>query len=334
LKRIGQYQEALKTFDMAEKLGAGYIANSSAADVYAQQGQYERALDIYRSISGWEDDPTVLTAVADNLRRMGRVEEARYAYNHLLGSGGGVRAHAGLAEIAKGQGKLKEALDIYEAILKTRLDERDQLIYKLAYCNILKLMGRYDDAYRVIDAVVRDYPFAMQARFARGSILGLMGRELDGLRDLPASTSARSWQEWLRRYYRGLLLFKLQRYKDARADLVEELPRAIASGEERAILCMAAAVYFLRENETREAHKLLAGIHDVHDRHVQYLAFVLKLHLAAQQEDRGVIADMTAQIARLGVADPSLEKAVAALKKFDYAVALRYETEALLKLAA
>jgi len=195
-------------------------------------------------------------------------------------------------------------------------------------------MERFDEAHSVVDEVIHEYPFFMQARFIRGSILGLMDRELEGLEDLPESSAPRSLQEWVRRYYRGLLLLKLRRYSDAKTNLVEELSKAIASGEEKAILRMGAALWFLSKDEISEAAETLSDIPDLHDCHAQYLSLVLKMHSAALIEDHTKMNTLRERIAQLQVVDAGLEKTVAALDNRDFSLALRYETNALLKLAA
>ena len=344
LKRVGNYDGALEAFEKAEKLGEIVIAKSSVADVYSQQGDYAKAILTYEAIPNWSDRPKVRTAIADNLRKMGRMDESEATYSeviHMAQQGlpelaaSGVRAQAGIAEIAKRQGKLEDALRTYRGILKREgVDDRARLIYRLGLCNVLKLMESFDEAYSVVDQVIQEYPFAMQARFIRGSILGLIGRELEGLKDLPESNVSRSWREWLRRYYRGLLLFKLNRYEDAKKNLVEELPKAIASGEEKAILRMAAALCFLREGGTPEADGILSEIPDLHDCHAQYLSLVLKLHSATRKKDLATINSLRERIAGLQVVDARLEKAVVALGERNFSLALTYETDALLKLAA
>lgn len=343
LKRVGNYGEALRTFEKGEQLGESVVAKSSVADVYSQQGDYERAILIYKSIPNFHDYLEVLTAIADNLRKMGRMEDAQEAYRELIDLAEGrpefveseIRAQAGTAEIAKREGKLEDALQTYYGILARKdIGDRDKFMYKLGLCNVLKLMEKFDDAYAVVDAIIQEYPFCMQARFTRGSILGLIGKELEGLKDLPESSVSRSWREWLRRYYRGLLLFKLERYEDARENLVEELPKAIASGEEKDILRMAAALWFLREGETSEADGILSEIPYLYDSHAEYLSFVLKLHCATQKEDLAVINSLKQRIAGLQVVDARLDKAVVALGERDFSLALIYETDALLKLAA
>jgi tetratricopeptide (TPR) repeat protein len=344
LKRVGNYDKALEIFGQAEQFGENDVAKSSVADVYSQQGDYAKAIDSYETIPNWNDKPAVRTAIADNLRKMGRMDESEAAYTELIRLAqqglpefvsSEVRARAGIAEIAKRQGKLEDALEAYyEIMARGDFEDRDKLFYKLGLCNVLKLMEKFDDACAVVDEVIQQYPFAMEARFIRGSILGLIGHAIEGLRDLPESSSSRSWREWLRRYYRGLLLFKLERYEDAKKNLVEELPKAIASGEEKAILRMAAAVWFLGKDEIFEADGILSQIPDLHDCHARYLSLVLKLHSTTRKEDLARVKSLREQIAEIRIVDERLDKAVVALDERNFSLALAYETDALLKLAA
>ncbi|MCX7015755.1 MAG: tetratricopeptide repeat protein, partial [Candidatus Sumerlaeota bacterium] len=179
LKRIGKYDQAIETLDRAEQFGKSDIARSSKADVYSQQGDYARAIHTYETISGWSEKPILRTAMADNLRKMGRLEEAQQAYEELIGSlqqglpdfaSSEARALAGMAETAKKQGKFEVALGIYYSILERGgIEDRDRPFYKLRLGSVLKLMGQFPEAYKVVDEVIQQYPFAMEARFTRGS---------------------------------------------------------------------------------------------------------------------------------------------------------------------
>ena len=111
----------MKVFRQAEQLGERDVAISCIADVYSQQGEYTKAISIYESIPNWSDNSAALTAIADNLRKMGRMEDARDAYNKLITSAqqgliefanSEDRAQAGIAEIAKRQGRLEDALRV------------------------------------------------------------------------------------------------------------------------------------------------------------------------------------------------------------------------------
>lgn len=344
LKRVGNYDKALEVFEQAEQLGKSDVARSSIADVYSQQGDYAKAIHTYKAIPNWNNEPKVCTAIADNLRRMGLMDESEAAYAeliHLAQQGlskfadSEIRAQIGIAEIAKRQGRLKDALRAYHGIMaRKNVDDRERLFCKLGLCHVLKLMDKFDDAYAIVDEIIQSYPFSMEARFIRGSILGLIGQELKGLKDLPESIGPTSWREWLRPYYRGLLLLKLQRYGDAKKNLVEGLSNAIASGEEKAIVRMAAALCFLREDETVEVDGILSHIPDLHDCHAQYLSLILKLHSATLREDLAVMESLRKQIAEIRIVDERLEKAVVALGERNFSLAITYETDAFLKLAA
>jgi tetratricopeptide (TPR) repeat protein len=343
-KRLGRYTEAIEAFGEAARYGESMVAASSMADVFSQQGEYERAIATYEGIPDFHDRPDILNAIADNLRKSGRMGEAEGAYAKVIDlaqqgspefAANGIRARVGMAEIAKRRGDLEGALRTYRYVVaQDGLDDRELLVYRLSLCNVLKLMGSFSDAYRVVDAVIADYPFSMVARFTRASILGLIGEELKGLEDLPESGGSRSWREWLRRYYRGLLLLKLERYDDAQRDLVEEFSKAIASGEDRAILRMGAAIWFLSRGDSSAADRWLLGIADLYDCHAQYLSLVLRLHSAALRDDLELMDSLREQIAGLSIVDETLGEAVAALGKRDFSLALACETDALLKLAA
>ncbi|MCX7013122.1 MAG: hypothetical protein NTW86_11300, partial [Candidatus Sumerlaeota bacterium] len=117
-------------------------------------------------------------------------------------------------------------------------------------------------------------------------------------------------------------------------NLVDQLPRAIASGEEKGILRMAAALSFLGTNEISKAEEVLSEIPNLVDCHAQYLSLVLKLHTATQRRDLATINSLREQIARAPVIDVRLAKAIAALGEGDFPLALAYEADALLQLAA
>jgi len=344
LKRVGNYEEALKALRDAQQFGESTVGISSEADVYSHKGDFTRAIYTYKTIPNWSDDLVVRTAIADNLRKMGLFDEAKTDYLELIRLARQeltqdikieTRVYAGLAEIAKKQGKLEDALNIYREILsRPQEEDRDRVFYRFGLCNVLKLMENFEEAYAIVDEVIEKYPFAIEGRFIRGSILGLIGKEGEGLEDLPESTGFRSWREWQRRYYRGLLLFKLHRYEDAKKNLVEELPKAIASEDEKAILRMGAALWFLGKDEIPKADEILSEIPDLNDCHVQYVSLVLKLHLATRKKDRATMDLLRDQIAGLQIVDPALDKAVVALRENNFSLALSCEANALLKLAA
>ncbi|MCH7678928.1 hypothetical protein IID10_06095, partial [candidate division KSB1 bacterium] len=99
-KRVGEYEAAIDCLNEAKSLGEERIALSAIADVYAMQGDYDRAMKQYRSIPGAKEDVRIRTAIADNLRRSRRFADAKEEYKALVDDGFQTeRAIPGLAEI-------------------------------------------------------------------------------------------------------------------------------------------------------------------------------------------------------------------------------------------
>ena len=80
------------------------------------------------------------------------------------------RATSGKAEILKCWGRFDEAISLYDSLIYSpAVDEPARLLYRLAKCTVLKQANRLDDAFRLVDDVVRAAPFCMSARIQRGS---------------------------------------------------------------------------------------------------------------------------------------------------------------------
>ena len=342
LKRIGEFKKALEILNRAKEIGESPVALSSIADVYSKKGQYTTAIEIYESIPDWENRPTVFTAIADVNRKLGNLQEAEKSYEYLkLKAQEGLidflesetRAKVGLAEIAKQRGDLKKASQIYQEVLYKSHDEMDKFYYKMGYCNVLKLMEKYDQAYEVIDDLIQEYPFALIPKFIRGSILGLRSEELQGLQDLPEVESD-TFQEWIRHYYRGLILLKMNRYEDAKKSLVDSLSKISATQEEKDILRMGAALWFLGKDKADIAEKYLKHKIIYRNYYTQYLSLVLNYHLATQKNDLKRIRLITQELSKLKIKDQNLNNAIKAISKRKFDLALKYEADALLKIAA
>lgn len=333
LKRVGDYDNAVRVLNQAATYDP--LRASALADVYAQRGEFERAIGMYKSIPNWESSPEVRNAIADNLRRLGSFDAAREAYDKLEAEGlGSSRSQVGKAEIAKRLGNLALAETIYRNTASQETDQRSLQIYKLALVGILKQQHKLDEAYRIVEALIDESPFLMPARLLRAAILGLMDQEDTGLESLPDSGKPRAYREWLQQYYRGLLLLKLGHFEDAKTHLVENLNSALLTGEERDIQRLAAAVAFLAKDEISEANLVLEQVVAVPDRYVEYLWKVLQLHLAVAEYDQERKDELLITLKSSVVEDEYLWQAVRELERGNMKQAIRFELKALLALAA
>ncbi len=335
LKRTHQYNKALKAFEKAAEIGEQRVAPSCIADTWAQQEQYPKAIEMYKSIPNWENDLRVLTSLSDIYRRQGHLDKAELGYNKILEIWPDEhRALAGKAEVIKNRGNLPEAFSLYETILSTSsLDEHSSIIYRLAVCHILKLMDEYDKAYRVVDKIVQEYPFIMQARIQRASILGLLDNSLRALADIPESSIPIAYGEWLAQYFKGLLLFKLNRYDEAKLQLVDRLGEALQSGDSDTLVRLAAAFILLSSEEYEEADKILEDVRESSDYFTAYLHRILLLHLSVARDEKSRISDLLMQLQPAIKSSPTVEIIVNTIISKNLRLATSLELELFLKAA-
>ncbi len=284
LKRIGLYDDAIDALNKAEALGQSVIATSNIADVWAERRDYEKAVEIYRSIPGWEQIESVRTALAGILRCQGKLDEATVEYDTILSHWtDSYRAIAGKAETEKRKGNLNEALKIYGSLVNNRtIKQHDKLYYRVAMCAILKQSNKLNDAYKIVDEIVRDAPFMMSARIQRGTILGLLGNESRGLSDIPKINLPPGVGAWTYQYYRGLLLLKLKRFGDAKRLLQKHFDSALLSDDEKGVLRLVQHSHFSMKKTTPMLRKfwnrLVLQRIVIQDIYVMFCNYILPLY--------------------------------------------------------
>jgi tetratricopeptide (TPR) repeat protein len=343
-KRLGKYEEAIEILTLAKEHGDWAMANSGIADVYSQMGRYEEAIRIYKSLPNWESEPEINTAIADILRKTGNFEEARSGYINLIKlahqnpvkfAPSEIRARVGLAEIEKSQGHLQQALASYESIInESSFPPKDGLVYRLTKCRILKNLGRLAEAFEISDQVALEFPFSSEARFTRGALLGLIGKPSEGLEDFSQNYSENSLRKWLRYFFSGLLLLKINSFEQARTNLLEELPKAINCNDDLAVSRMSAVVYFLRSNQIKEAQNLIVKIPEIVDYNQNYLSLVLKLHLAAKDSDKAKVKHFVNLIESLTPFCEQIHEAIGFIRCGNFEEATLLEIDSLLQLVA
>lgn len=343
LKRVGDFTKAE---DMARRaltyVQHEVVAISLLADINAMKGDHEAAIAIYKQIDNWERTPEVMTAIADNYRRRYMYQEALNHYLKIESLGfGSHRTQAGIAEIARREGRIRESLSIYMKISKSQhLDDRSSVIYELAKASLHKQLGEYRQAFILLEDVIVRSPFLMQARVLKSTVSGLVGKEQEGLQgllhpDLEYDFSGRG--EWLHEYARGLLLLKTNRYKDAQKVLVKNANNLVLEREEREILRIAAAISYIASGETdlalEEIGDFLVG-DELVSAHLDYIKTLLQYHIRIVQKDELAATECFKRLSKFNQENIYLFGAFKALQAKKTDEALRYEIDAMLSLAA
>ena len=332
LKRTGQFSEAIAFYQQARILGEEFHSVIGLADVVASTGDLNTAISKYKTIPNWEKDVLIRTAIADNLRRLGEVREAEEIYNALLSEGLAFeRATAGLASISIKRGDTIKAESLFRKILQVQnLESRDRRVYKFALCGVLIASGKLLEAYQLADSLVRENPFFLVARIRRGEILGMLGRDDEALIDLPFDDAPKTFGLWVADYYKGILLLKLGRYREAERRLVAGLRLAIAQGNDRTIVRLGAAFAYLLNGNASFAEVELNEIRDFGDLHSKHLVNILKLHLAVLKENEQAISDISRYFDSFPSLEPAFRTVVNSLLLKDFVGAARGEYDLLL----
>src|SRR6185437_10116576 len=153
-----------------------------------------------------------------------------------------------------------------------------------------------------------------QARIQRSALLTLIGQPREGLKGIEDIGSTTAFGQWILEYIRGLILLKLDRYEDARQQLVERMNTTLEAGKSDVLLRVGAAIVFLIGDEVTEAESMIDGVDICHNYYEQYLLQVVRLHIAVVANDQQRIAEVVAALEESESCDKSLAAAVYELK--------------------
>jgi tetratricopeptide (TPR) repeat protein len=122
--------------------------------------------------------------LADAYLCVGRFDDAFAAYGAADICGEVEIARKGRAEVLKGMGRLEEALREYEAAIR---EFPHDVVARAGRAEVLKGMGRLEEALQEYEATVREFPESVVARNGRAEVLKGMGRLEEALREYEAT---------------------------------------------------------------------------------------------------------------------------------------------------
>jgi len=129
-------------------------------------------------------DAWSLAQLGDAYRCLGQWSKATEAFNLAWRHGNVVVARTGRAEVLKAMGRLEDALQEYEA---TAEEFPQSVVARTGRAEVLKAMGRLDEALREYDAIVEEFPQEVFPRTGRAEVLKTMGRTDEALREYEAT---------------------------------------------------------------------------------------------------------------------------------------------------
>jgi hypothetical protein len=163
----------------------------------------------------------------------------------------------------------------------------------------------------------------------------LLNNEVNGLLELDSTDFAAkpSFQGWLTSYTKGLLLLKSNRYPDASVELVNSHLDLSTSSDEKDAFRLAAALSLLATKDLRRATEYLGRSLTSGNSYIIYIESVLKLHLAVAENDTKSIKSLEQKLYENRKSNVILWRAVKAIKRKDFDLAIKLETDAFLCLS-
>jgi hypothetical protein len=130
-----------------------------------------------------------------------------------------------------------------------------------------------------------------------------------------------------------LLLLRLERFADAKHQLVERLETACRTLEEDAILRLGAAFSFIMQDEYELAQPFLDTIEEGSDFFTRHLRNVLELHLAVAAADNDRIEKLAHDLESISSLNEPIKATVYALRQGKQREARSYTIDLLLSAA-
>ena len=122
-----------------------------------------------------------------------------------------VEAKNGRAEVLKALGRFDDALTAYDQI---RRENPGDVVAKNGRAEVLKALGRFDDALTAYDQTCREHPNNVVAKSGMACVLAVLGRPLEAL-ELLSDKPPGGEQDWIGFHIRGMILLRIGKVDDA-----------------------------------------------------------------------------------------------------------------------
>ncbi len=187
--RLGQYPEALASYETAAQFGQEEVARNGRAEVLKAQGQFPEALEEYeRTIQAFPENVFARNGRAEVLKAQGRLPEALEEYERTIQAfPSDVFARTGRAEVLKAQGRLPEALKEYERTIQAF---PENVVARSGRAEVLKAQGRLPEALEEYKRAIQAFLSDVFARSGRAEVLKAQARLPEALEEYERTIQA------------------------------------------------------------------------------------------------------------------------------------------------
>ncbi|MCX5792453.1 MAG: hypothetical protein NTY45_09640 [Elusimicrobia bacterium] len=297
---------------------------------------------LLKALSLSPSDSWTLIQWGDHLKRTGDYDLALEAMEKAWQMSGNIIAQTIIADIWAMQGKREKALSIYKKIENCENNET----VRTAIGDILRRDGHLENAEKEYDYVISKWEshraYAGKAEIAKNKLLFQKSLSIyekllenpdtdEHSRAIYRSAQCRLFKLMGRftEAYKGceLLLLKLQRYDEAKCLLTERIDSVMESSDNPALLRLGATLAFLSAREDSEAERIIKEFPKSSNQYVEYLASIMRLHLAVLKSDEVSIQWLTKELLQYPEMSTKTDVALADLKKHDFKSIIELEIE-------
>ncbi|MGH9719502.1 MAG: tetratricopeptide repeat protein [Bryobacteraceae bacterium] len=252
--RVAQYVDNLVKYQLHRSERVDAAKSLCDLAMYAKQIQaYELQFDLAsRATILLPTDGWSQAQLGDACLCTGRYDEAIVAYGAAEAYGQSEVARNGRAEVLKALGRLDDALREYEAAAR---DFPHDVFARTGRAEVLKALGRLDDALREYESILENLPTDRYARTGKATVLALLSRWEEAL-SMSSYQLPRTVDDWVDYHLRGMIFLRKGEAQSAISILesgVRECPWHI----QRSYFREALAIAKLRELEFSAAIDIL-----------------------------------------------------------------------------